>query len=156
MRAREREREKEKETERENNRERDIERLLLNARGLSRTHSRNTLQHAATRSNTLQHTATHCNTMLVREVLGGVTRDANEGICVSCSVFSARSLYNKLTQHAATRFNTLQHTATRCNTEISLQHTHALCCSTLQHTATHSARESERQNVCACVCVCAR
>ena len=76
-------------------------------------------------------------------------------------------------QHTATHCNTLPHTATHCNT---LQHTTWYCttfathCTTLQHTATHCntlphtaarwhdfsirVRYASFKCVCVCVCVC--
>jgi len=73
-------------------------------------HTRNTLQHAATRCNTMQHNATPC--------CGTHTH-----LCMPLRTYA-------LAIHTATPCNTVQHGATRCNT---VQHAATHCRSTHTH-----------------------
>jgi len=119
----------------------------------------NTLQHTATHWNTLQHTATHCNTLQYMQRGNAQTlqniaihwKDSLQHTIINCNttkpkqnktckrkfwdiLASALDMKSQQTlQHTATYCNTPQHTATHCST---LQHTAAHCI-TLQHTATH-------------------
>ena len=105
----------------------------------------------------MQRTATHCNTMQ-RQHIDLVRRWLRRKIQLEVqekASFSSRGLREVLGftffQHAATYRNTLQHTATHCNTlsvglclfvrplafAVSLQHiAHSTLHNTLQHTAT--------------------
>ena len=80
----------------------------------------NTLQHIATLCKTLQHIATHCNA-LQKDNIADLRNNAH----FSRISILFENLYNTL-QHTATHCNTLQHSATHYNT--------------LQHTATHCTR----------------
>ena len=85
----------------------------------------------ALHSNTVQHTATHCNTLQFRHCNTHPTYCNTQYECgLKWMLDWIRALLRR-TRCIATH-NTLQHTATHCNT---LQHRHSY---TLQHTAIHS------------------
>jgi len=126
----------------------------------------NTPQHTVTHCDTLQHTATHCNTLqhtrspLLSFGLRGVCGMAGRrtyshapiytpkdirGLLLCCSVLQCAVVLfgvsglagrSKYSNDRATRCNTLQHTATHCNTR-KYSNDRAARCNTLQHTATH-------------------
>jgi len=103
---------------------------LFDTNVASRTHC-NTLQHTATHCNTLQHTAIHCNTLRISStrMLQAKHRDAGKRI-LGCGKWKNHPLdaiqdtrKERLKRRlvasedvSATRCNTLQHTATHCDT----------------------------------------
>jgi len=124
----------------------------------------NTLQHTATHCNILQHTAmqiSHWNTSK-KSVLQCVALHSKENLCVAlCCRWHL--IYKKLTATylplTATHCNTLQHTATHCYADFTLEYKKRMCiareccrlhlnykkntpahCNTLQHTALQISR----------------
>jgi len=99
----------------------------------------NTRQHTATHGNTRQHTATHCNTLQRIVSFCRMRRLMWHMLATSrlADIGKRKWLFNTL-QHTATHCNTLQHTATHCNT---LQHPAIL----LQNTKTDPTYDGDKQ-----------
>jgi len=109
----------------------------------------NTPQHTATHCNTLQHTATHCNILqhatthwsTVQHTSALLHREQCERLSGFPNWHGSTLNTSQSLQQCATHHNTLQHTATHCNTATHYEDCYCveICwrlqqCATLQHT----------------------